>query len=335
MMRNMMLLLFWIILLPTIDSRNAIYFMIHSCSNYYTTLAHVLVKTLICLNTTADIVALIDNKMSCSIADEITSWNLPVIIRKGKSEILPFSTMVNKTAKQGGCKGAYQCQDTLRLEVWKDIHYEKIMMLDVDMLVNRNIDSVFDLLTGDYFMAKSFFSCPINNGFLLFKPGLERHHEMVKYRWETPFSPKDGWNHIGLWRSEPNALNWATKIAGVSGSQGFHRYYFDAVKKIWISPPDKWYNKLNYVIADYYWNITDSLDDIYIFHFTGRKPFIDSNRARDGKHSPRPGLEKAYYLSETVASYYNYVKDILLQSHECKPYETLNQYAKRVFNQTW
>ena len=121
-----------------------------------------------------------------------------------------FTMPINSSEIQGkylreeidksGCCGA---GELLKLRAWQLTEYDRVIALDMDAVLVRNIDHLFEqaspegsiMFTYDHAMnnPKSAFKPPVQGGFLLIKPAEHVYQELVQIVREGDFRPGTGW----------------------------------------------------------------------------------------------------------------------------------------------
>lgn len=145
---------------------------------------------------------------------------------------------------------------------WKLTKYEKIIFLDSDMIVIKNIDHIFD---HDYdFVYADGPGSPVNSGFYLLKPNMNIYNELINCVKTGNFTMNNGWFNMGR---KDNPVHNA-----IQATQGLYYYFFVKSDKYTSLKVDR----RNYNAQ----TIKDSHPDYepYIIHFSGwtKKP--------NGKH---------------------------------------------------
>eukprot|EP00735_Rhodelphis_limneticus_P011137 TRINITY_DN4197_c0_g1::TRINITY_DN4197_c0_g1_i1::g.2203::m.2203 TRINITY_DN4197_c0_g1::TRINITY_DN4197_c0_g1_i1::g.2203 ORF type:complete len:362 (+),score=36.24,sp/H2KYQ5/GYG1_CAEEL/25.32/4e-08,Glyco_transf_8/PF01501.15/5.6e-09,Glyco_transf_8/PF01501.15/0.52,Mannosyl_trans3/PF11051.3/0.025,DUF3087/PF11286.3/0.088,Nitro_FeMo-Co/PF02579.12/0.17 TRINITY_DN4197_c0_g1_i1:50-1087(+) len=154
-----------------------------------------------------------------------------------------------------------------KLRAWQLTQYDKILLLDADMYINRDLSHIFELpgLTttdgGEMYSA-------LSGGFLLFKPDNKTYHELVDIVLNGKFDKTTGWHNFGL-----DNGRCCPKYEGMNRGKGFVQfgsataqgllYYYYKSRKQFYQLPDCIYN-LQFM--DNCENI--NCEDVFLYHYT-------------------------------------------------------------------
>lgn len=184
--------------------RYSYFFYLTKEDEKYIRYARNLVNSLRCVGTKYEISALLLPTASKKLSRLIASWNVHIV-----QEPYPLNFSVLPVASK-----PLDHADHIKLVMWKQIQYKKIVFLDVDSLILNNPDYLF--FTKREFLGKAVNTCPINNGVLVFTPNLERYADMLRVYSTTPFRPYpgSGWNGTGIWTfpewfEDPRDRTWS------------------------------------------------------------------------------------------------------------------------------
>ncbi|KAK4485512.1 hypothetical protein RD792_008154 [Penstemon davidsonii] len=199
--------------------------ILHSSEDYICG-AMALAQSIIQSNSTKDLVLLIDNHISLQSQNHLraSGWKIKRIQRIRS----PFST-----------NGSYNEWNYSKLRIWQLKEYDKVMFIDSDLIVKRNLDKffIYPQLTAAGNYQKHFF----NSGLMLVEPCKCTFDTLMKKRFVV-----ESYN---------------------GGDQGFLNEMFS------------WWHRLpakaNYlkVFVDVNDRLHQIPDDVYAIHYTGAKPW--------------------------------------------------------------
>lgn len=143
-----------------------------------------------------------------------------------------------------------------KFEIFNLVQYDKIIFLDADIMVMKNLDHLFEYphltsaLDGEYFNLWP--NNPhLNAGILVIKPNIEEYQQLIEF-------------------STNLILDEERKIQCIADQEILNMYYSD-----WANKPELHLNKYYDVFAPYIQE--DQIDDIenncYFIHYIGRKPW--------------------------------------------------------------
>lgn len=155
-----------------------------------------------------------------------------------------------------------------KLKIFTLEQYDKIVYLDCDIYVLKNLDHLFEYphlssaVDGEYFNLwkdKGF----INAGCMVIKPSQQEYDNLIKYMNEADYS------------------TWYLPNKTVSDQDLLNTYY-DLINK-----PELHLNKYYNIFAMYIQEeqLDDILDNAYFIHFTGRKPWRAFNKSKNETYS--------------------------------------------------
>jgi hypothetical protein len=158
--------------------------------------------------------------------------------------------------------------DLYKFYCWTLTGYDKVLFLDSDMLVRKNLSSLFNL---DYdFIYSDGPASPLNSGMFLLKPCLKTFESLRSMVLKGDFSESRGWNGLGRKHEFFNAMDVC---------QGIFYYYFTQMNsgKSTYKVERKYYNNqtpfeiFNSRIYREENRLQQDLafDEVSIVHFTG------------------------------------------------------------------
>jgi len=124
--------------------------------------------------------------------------------------------------------------------VWGLLHYRKVIMLDVDQVMEENMDDMFHLpeLTAPVGVHE-----PLNAGFIVLRPSARSLADMLALVRERDFDVRLGWKRMGsfkglfFWKGEDFLFDDWTTFYGAGLEQGLFFYYFSHVRDSWHAIP--------------------------------------------------------------------------------------------------
>ena len=147
----------------------------------------------------------------------------------------------------------------IKLFPWQFTMYEKILFLDADMLIMKDINHMF-LMDADFIYSNGSGS-PYNAGMTIIKPNLSMYNDMITRIRKGNYSEKYGWEGTGF---VPSLLNGGP-FYGASTNQGFLWYYF-------IKRSSSKYTVLKLKRSIYNYQVPEldgnDINAIIFFHFT-------------------------------------------------------------------
>lgn len=119
-------------------------------------------------------------------------------------------------------------KEFLKMSIWAMTRYKKIVVLDADTTILRNVDSLFGCDHSVDVMHTAGPGSPWNCGVYVLRPSRAVYEDMRRIVLEGNFTNANGWlgtKHVRIvrWR---NFLDQEASTHGAEGPQGFFYYYF-------------------------------------------------------------------------------------------------------------
>ncbi len=200
------------------------------------------------------------------INDNLSQKTLDALsLRKIKTHSFPFLSYHKKNLDNIKGKWSSNLLNTAnKLNVFRLIEYEKIVYLDSDMLVMRNIDWLFERPHG---------SAVIDQG-----PLYDKYKQILE--WDLPREYYMNFNS-GLLVIEPSEEIYNQAINIFNETPGFDQEIIRKQWPNWINDKEKQLPVNTSVfairISFYLYSNIVNFNDIYILHFVSQKPFMKKN----------------------------------------------------------
>ncbi len=128
---------------------------------------------------------------------------------------------LRKEIDKSGCCGALEL---LKLRAYQLTQYDRVVLLDMDVLVVKSIDHLFEkdkeiVFTYDYAMDGGGAAPPVQGGFLLIRPNEQAFQAMIDVVREGDFRPGTGW--------AGSKIGWCW---GGQTVQGLVSYYYNRIE---------------------------------------------------------------------------------------------------------
>ena len=134
--------------------------------------------------------------------------------------------------------------DIQKLHFWNLPEYDKVLALDVDVIVYKPCVSAF--IYRELSLTSAPGGSPVNSAVMVLKPDKDVYADMIRTVMSATFSLENGWNNYGPIDFEKGWDHYAAR-----GAQGFLYWYFGLIQK-----------KLRYVSFG-----------SYLHHFGGEEKF--------------------------------------------------------------